>query len=83
MGNARQNERRKLYRKAAQAYGGLDGVMEDILELKAIFEPTHPEMANTLQIALEAALVSQSMVEAFCTQAWEKDGKSIMVYYSE
>jgi hypothetical protein len=62
-----------LKRAVAQAYFHYERAMEIIVELKRIFEPVHPELAEALTVTLTASLACQEMLTKFWTEAWVQE----------
>lgn len=67
-----QTKRDKLKRTTAQAYNDLDRAMANVLELKAVFAPVHPDFAEYLEKIAKAILVCQQFLLAFWKLAWGK-----------
>jgi hypothetical protein len=62
-----------LKRQAAQIYFDLEKAMRDTVELKAIFDPVHPELSAALDVVLQASLASQELLTKFWTEAWGQE----------
>ena len=68
-----KNHRDRLKRQAAQIYMGLERVMEATIELKAEFDPYHPELSVALDAVLAGCLMNQEILTKFWTQAWGQE----------
>jgi len=68
-----KNTRDRLKRQAAQLYMGLERVMEATIELKAEFDPYHPELSVALDAVLTGCQMNQEILTKFWTQAWGQE----------
>jgi len=68
-----KSKRDILKREVAQAWYHHQRSMEVLLGLKAIFDPVHPELSVALDLAMEADLACQGLLEKFWTEAWGQE----------
>lgn len=59
-----------LRRRIAQVVNLTEISETYLLEVKAEFDPVHPELGEILQKTLETLELSIRLLEAFCTHSW-------------
>lgn len=57
------NGRQYWKRRLEQACGNLDTFMQYLLEMQVVYKDVHPEIAQQLQVCIEAAVMLQSLTE--------------------
>ncbi|MBU1621899.1 MAG: hypothetical protein KJ604_20780 [Gammaproteobacteria bacterium] len=62
-----------LKREVAQAYLGLERVMECVHVIEEIFHEPHPDLAIALEVVLQASLASQEILRKFWCAAWGQE----------
>ena len=77
-----RTKRDALKRVLAQAHHHCDLALEDLLYLKEQFNPSHPELADGLQMGMELIRHSQEIIETFALVAWNMQ-KDVFDAYRE
>ena len=75
-----RTKRDNMKRKVSQSHRKLDAVMLDIKILYDLFEPVHPNLGESLEVAAETALLCQQLLEAFAKEAWNMEVSSIQKF---
>jgi len=75
-----RTKRDTLKRNATQAYNHLDSALEDLLNLKNIFQAQHPDLAAGLDLSMQMILHSQELIEVFAQLAWGLKKENFEVY---
>jgi hypothetical protein len=70
-----KNDRRFVKRKTRRLYVAIDRNIQTVLDIKAVFEDTHPEHAVLLTGIARAFLTVQKLLEKFYVLTWGHEPK--------
>ena len=73
-------KRKKIKRSMAQAHHNLDRALEAIQGVHGIFEPTHPQHAELLEMIARSMLMTQELIMSFWQAAWGGRPSNIDTY---
>lgn len=63
-------QRKYAKRNTKSIYRHMDCVMEELIELAAIFDPQHPDLGDALRLMAKVILQAQSMLAKWYTKVW-------------
>ena len=65
--------RQLLQRQIAEAHKNIDLAMKHIIVVHQEFEPVHPELAESLEVAVTGLDTIQSILKSFMSAAWGRE----------
>lgn len=66
----KSSPRRWAKRKTRRLYRRMDDTMAQLLDLKKLFDPDHPELGEVLDMVAKTVLVAQDLLSKFHLAAW-------------
>lgn len=66
----RGTPRRWAKRRTRRMYVRMDKMMSDLVEVKEMFDPDHPDLGEVIETIARTVQVAQALLERFYLAAW-------------